>query len=211
VGVDYSQIQNVLTTSDKDLYNLAVKQFEESVKKSVGEGFTYQWEELDNDLITKKFINYQSNSCSKLYDTILENSNNTQSIPKLTIYFGNHNLQFYLTDLLDPENDERCPVNFVFIYKKAADPNYVEGLTLGHTFFTRYTGLHYDFETSKIAFSGAHGYIPVPNHQKDGPGKLAIVLTSVIVGVGALTLVIFCCMKRRKQLQMKLESHQTYE
>ena len=120
-------------------------------------------------------------------------------MPQLTIYFGSgQSLNFDLTDLLDYESEERCPVNFQFIYKKKAHPDLVEGITLGTTFFTRYSGLHYDFDNAKVAFSGSHTYKPIPTRSNGGPGVLAIVITSIVVGVGAIGLGIW--IHKRKKL-----------
>lgn len=38
----------------------------------------------------------------------------------------------------------------------------MDGFTLGIQYFARYTAIHYDFDNSKMAFSGVHDYTPVP-------------------------------------------------
>lgn len=119
-------------------------------------------------------------------------------MPQLTIYFGSGQaLNFDLTDLLDYESEERCLINLQFIHKKKAHPDLVEGITLGTTFFTRYSGLHYDFENAKVAFSGSHTYRPIPTRSKSGSGVLAIVIISIVVGVGAIGLGIWCYQRKK--------------
>ena len=92
-----------------------------------------------------------------------------------------------ITDLLDLSSESRCLLNLQFVLKKINNTDLIEGITLGTTYFSRYSGVHYDFENSKVAFSGAHRYRPVPNpNGYKGIGTLQIVITSVVVGVGAI-------------------------
>lgn len=207
---------NAYTTKDPDTFNTITNLFSSAIKKSLNtSNYQMQWEEMETVAVSKKFPYFANDSCQTIYKTIVDNVNCTRcpnwtpalvtKMPQLILNFGSsQSLAFDLTDFFDLESENRCAVNLQFILKKIDNTDLVEGITLGTMYFSRYSGLHYDFDKTQVAFSGAHGYRPVPNPKKDGLGVIEIVITSVVVGVGMIGLGIWIYKSRKNK---KLETN----
>ena len=64
----------------------------------------------------------------------------------------------------------------------------MDGFTLGIQFFARYTGIHYDFDNSKMAFSGVHDYTPIKpvDPKKNKGGQIAAIIIIVIAAIALI-------------------------
>lgn len=121
---------------------------------------------------------------------------------------GDPSLTFNLTDLLFDEGVDHCILSMNFVLKDTGFNDQVEGVTIGYTYFQRYSGIHYDFENFKVAFSGDHDFKPLPpgpNNQQAGLSPVAIVFVVIlsIVGLGAIGTAIWCIKKKKIQSGIK--------
>jgi hypothetical protein len=125
-----------------------------------------------------------------------------KAFPELQLFIGTGTdkpIALNISNLLMAFSSERCDFNVKAIHKNTSSANLVDGFTLGIQYFARYTGIHYDFDNSKMAFSGVHEYIPIPNKpKKSSVGQIIAIIVIVIAAIALIAGGVAWFMKQKR-------------
>lgn len=112
-------------------------------------------------------------------------------MPEITINLKDNNgetLKFLLEDFLGETKSEECFFDIRIMYVEKAGLlgyKHADYMILGSDFFKRYVGLHYNYESNHVAFSGrrepAHPFDPVPKVKSNVLAVILILVVPIVV------------------------------
>lgn len=150
---------------------------------------------------------FENQKCSDVLATFLLNNNNVS--PPMFFHVGNQNLTFTIHDFLQ-DDGKNCNFLFSFINVNATGPlqfNLQDMLLIGMQYFNKFTGLHFNFETSELSFVASSKDVIQPSPIGKGVSG-TLVIVGIILGVCILVGAIAGIMVwRRKKLASRLDAY----
>ena len=143
---------------------------------------------------------FKGKTCSQVNQTIFKTLNATAplvngkprvTMPEITINLKDNNgetLKFLLEDFLAETKSQECffDIRIMYVEKEGLlGYKHADYMILGSDYFKRYVGLHYNYESNRVAFSGrrepAHPFDPIPKVKSNVLAVILILVIPIIV------------------------------